>query len=388
MRKLAAAALAVIVGCGGHPAPEPLVPPPAEPPPMSTEPHEAVIVGPLPRSIAMPRPAPRTPPDLDALARWPLGFNEHPEDEPSFDIAGALADPGVTWRDLCRRGVQFGHRAHDQDLIAYLKAWCTEDTDDALYQLGLLQSSAIHGIADAVAPDAARRLVHVSAATAEGTLMRAHVTSPHVFDLLAASYYEVGKLDEAIAMNKNSISGADADEAATCHRLAHGIAISTGPEQAQLAELLYRYAHPFTTDAVGAHAVAPNSTCVALDEDVGCWVEVKACAFGTKLETRFLQRAIASWPSYATTFSEWSDEYDAARAALPAPYAITLAVAALQAELRTSECEQKRLAGLLDATTIMRTAVTRGDDLDRQLDEIDEIAKLPTVQCMHALGAR
>ncbi|HEY1817098.1 MAG TPA: hypothetical protein VGG74_32345 [Kofleriaceae bacterium] len=379
-------AVVAIAGCGGHAAPEPLGPPPAEPP-MSTEPHEAAIAEPPPGSIAMPRPPPPASSDLDLVARWPLGFNEHPEDEPSFDIAGALADPGVTWRQLCARGVQFGHRATDQDLIAYLNAWCTEDIDDAVYQLGLLQSSSIRGIASAIAPDVARRLVHVSADAAEGALMRAHLSSRSAFDLLAASYVEVGELDEARAMNEVSLHSTDQSDAATCHRLARGIAIASD-DAPDLAKRLHRIATPYQTTAIGAHVIAPDSTCVALDRDVGCSVDIESCGGDTKLQTKILQNALTAWPSGATTYSGWYVEFDWARGALPNPYAATLATAALQAQLLSSECDAKLLAEVRAAMTVMRTSFTFDAGLDHQLDAIDATAKLPLQQCLHAIRGR
>jgi hypothetical protein len=384
MMKLAV--LVAIAGCAAQPAPEPLAPPP-EVPAVSTEPHAAAIAEPPPGSIAMPRPSPPTSSDLDLVARWPLGFNEHPEDEPSFDIAGALADPGVTWRQLCARGVQFGHRATDQDLIAYLKAWCTEDIDDAVYQLGLLQSSSVRGIASAVEPDAARRLVHVSADVAEGALMHAHLSSRGVFDLLAASYVEVGELDDARAMNEVALHATDPNDAATCHRLARGIAISS-EDADELAKRLHRAATPYQTSAIGARVIAPDSTCVALDRDVGCSVQIESCVGDTKLQTKILQGALAGWPSGATTYSGWYVAYDWARGALPDPYAAKLATAALHAQLLASECDAKLLAEMRAAMTVMRASFTFDADVDHQLDAIDATAKLPIQQCLHAIRGR
>jgi hypothetical protein len=144
----------------------------------------------LPRELAAPLPQPdqANPQQLAVLARWPLRFNEHPEDEPSFDIAGTLADPGVTWQDLCKRGAQFRHLAKDQDLVAYLKVWCTEDAGEALYQLGLLAHSNIRGIAEAIRTDTARIVAdHVMGDSVEAILRHAHLLEAPTVDLIAAS---------------------------------------------------------------------------------------------------------------------------------------------------------------------------------------------------------
>ena len=127
-------ALMVMVGCGAKPA-EPL----EKPTPLA---HELQVSTPVPSGavpsfaasgeetpVAMiPRPALETllePPDVTELGRWPLTIAEHPALEPHFDIAAALAAPGITWTDLCARGAQHRHLATQQELVTYLDAWCS-----------------------------------------------------------------------------------------------------------------------------------------------------------------------------------------------------------------------------------------------------------------------
>src|SRR5664279_442552 len=93
--------LVVLVGCGAKPA-EPLSTPARIAPPE--------IEAPTPGSrIAFSRPSIDIAvylPDIAQYGRWPLTLSEHPALEPHFDIAGALADPGISWTDLCARGAQ------------------------------------------------------------------------------------------------------------------------------------------------------------------------------------------------------------------------------------------------------------------------------------------
>src|SRR5450755_4409035 len=117
----------MVLGCGAKPA-EPL----STPEPIS-HPHEIVV-------LAAPRPAidiTDTTPDLTPYGRWPLTVAEHPELDPHFAIAEALAQPGITWQDLCARGAQFRHMSQNAELGDYLAAWCSvakEDYADALYR--------------------------------------------------------------------------------------------------------------------------------------------------------------------------------------------------------------------------------------------------------------
>src|SRR3984885_15241289 len=102
-----------MVAC--HSTPTPVVVDQVPIPSVVTAPLVAEL--PLPRMLASPQPEleQANPQQLAVLARWPLRFNEHPEDEPSFDIAGALADPGVTWQARCKRGAKFLHLARGRD---------------------------------------------------------------------------------------------------------------------------------------------------------------------------------------------------------------------------------------------------------------------------------
>jgi hypothetical protein len=313
--------------------------------PRDPPPHEATPARALPETLAAPRPTidvSQWLPDLEVEARWPLGFNEHPIDEPSFDIAGALAEPGIGWRELCARGVQFGHRAKDQDLIRYLMAWCTQDATDALYQLGLLQSSPIRGIADAVAHDAARIVVgRVSGEDAEGALTRARLLDSNIVDLVAASYYEIGEVDDALVMN-NVANNADrsARPDSTCHRLVRAIPSTRGDDQDAAIAHLHALATRPKSVPLGAKTTAADPTCVALDHAVTCSRGMPTCAHlvpGDPKQEALLE-AYVRWPTIPAGFGAWYVVASFAANAMPSDEAFALLAPAFERALATSEC--------------------------------------------------
>ncbi|HEY1548736.1 MAG TPA: hypothetical protein VGG28_12995, partial [Kofleriaceae bacterium] len=312
----AAAAVAVMVAC--HATPATTTPPVAVDP--TPEPrHVATPADPaLPRELASPAPEPEqaNPAQLAVLARWPLRFNEHPEDEPSFDIAGALADPGVTWQDLCKRGAQFRHLAKDQDLVAYLKVWCTDDAGDALYQLGLLAHSNIRGIAEAIRTDTARLIAdHVMGNSVEAMLRHAHLIDAPTVDLIAASYLELGKLDEAYAMDRlaQTLDAAPTD-ATTCHRLARELVLDRDDEShATATQSLEHLAEPRRATPQDLHPPPPDPACVEV---------ATAAGLVTTPVTMKLYEARHAWPSGPSSYAEWQGAFDAALRAFPDPRAI------------------------------------------------------------------
>jgi hypothetical protein len=160
--------------------------------------------------LAAPRPAidlTDTTPDLTPYGRWPLTVAEHPELDPHFAIADALAQPGISWQDLCARGARFRHMSQNAELGDYLAAWCSvakQDYADALYRLGLVPRTPKlkHAIEmDVVAILAAG----IPGNEAEGALRLASLIEVHVVDIAAASYFEIGKLEDAYALNRLAI---------------------------------------------------------------------------------------------------------------------------------------------------------------------------------------
>src|SRR5262249_42815181 len=152
-----------------------------QPAPMSTLPSDGTRKWPG-ATIAAKRPdvdIASLLPDPTEHGRWPLAIDVHPELEPRFNIAAALAQPGIGWLELCQRGAQNRHLSHDQDLTAYLAAWCSvakHDVGDALFRLGQLRASTIKGLADAIRYDVADIVVdHGSADAVENELARSQL---------------------------------------------------------------------------------------------------------------------------------------------------------------------------------------------------------------------
>jgi hypothetical protein len=362
-------------------------------PPTATLEHARVLVAP-PSYAQAARPAidlSRWVPDIETEARWPLGFNDHPIDEPSFAIAGALADPGVDWHSLCERGVQFRHLSKDQDLIAYLKVWCTADEADALYQLGLLRHTAIFGIAAAITPDIARIVVsHGSSVDVEGLLTRAHLLDAATVDLVAASYLELGRQGDALAMTELA-SQVDhvLTDATRCHRLVRAIASTTGAAQDDAAARLHVLGTPDPDKQMGVvQPRAPDATCKQLDSDVTCWrnPSLECARPGTDSTAESLLAAYGRWPTVEASFDDWKLETETAVDALPREDAYLLVLRSLGLEVATSVCNHSRLASI--ASTISKVRARRGTheaELARLQSQIAELEGLSHFDCGIAL---
>ena len=359
-----------------HATPKPVVDPIPIPIPIpSVVTAPLVAEPPLPRTRASPPPFAEQADtsQLALLARWPLRFNEHPEAEPSFDIAGALADPGVTWLDLCRRGVQFRHLAKDQDLVAYLNVWCTEDAGDALYQLGLLAHSNIRGIAEAIRTDASRIVAdHVMGDSVEPILRRAHILDAPTVDLIAASYLELGKLDEAYAMDRLATTlDAQPSEATTCRRSVRELVIDRDDDSRQFAAR--------TIERLAAQQPATPQDLHPHPRDPVCVEVAKAAGIETDPGDARLSAARRAWPAGPASFAEWHNAFAAAALAMPDPRALDLAERALELEIETSQCR----ASALDDARMLRWRLP--NDRKDEADGLIKRAALPRAECVKAL---
>src|SRR3569833_3164899 len=212
-------ALVVMVGCGAKPAeplekPTPLAPNKLQlstPAPSHTGPAFAGSGDLAPETaVAMiPRPALETllePPDVAELGRRPLTIAEHPALEPHFDIAAALAAPGITWTDLCARGAQQRHLATQQELVTYLDAWCSVipgHYGSAIATLGSVRHASNRRLVEALRLDVAALVAALGPAHDLESFLRAggFLDVAHV-DLASAAYFEVGKLDDAVEANR------------------------------------------------------------------------------------------------------------------------------------------------------------------------------------------
>jgi hypothetical protein len=350
--------LVVLVGCGAKPA-EPLSTPVPVAPPVET-------IGPVAAHsrIAYPRPAIDIAaylPDVAEYGRWPLTLAEHPALEPHFDIAGALADPGIEWTDLCARGAQHRHMSSKQELVDYLDAWCSVAKDDlptAISKLGAARHASTVGVVQALKMDVASITAeHGSAHDLESFLRSGGFLTADQVDLVSAAYNEVGKLDDAVEANQLAVTmDYGASEAITCKRLLRRIADTSGATREDaVADLKDR--------AVPRKALDQQQPprCVDAYAEVQCW-QLDDCApyWGTKHwtsgthlpldESQHLKQLLdtyRAWPVTAQTGSTWLAVAQHLEDTWPPHDKFELVLPALDLSLRASACDARLLAAVV-----------------------------------------
>jgi hypothetical protein len=273
-------------------------------------------------------------PDFHDELRWPLPAMSHPELEPQFPIARELAID-VGWEALCARGVHRRVVAAKAEQLEYLRGWCSvleRDIDAACRSLKPLMLSNLRGMPEAVRRDLANILVgHGDADAAEGYMTRNLIRDTRVMDLLAASYAEMGKHDDAYAINRLAIDADRSASAATkCLRLVRHIVLlpSTSGREFPLEQL-----RQFVADREKA-----DSTCVKLFDAVTCWNKPgDQCRYHfsrNNINTNAVGviEAYFAWPEKAN-YVEWWRLADSLRHMFDVPGAIDLALAAFEASL-------------------------------------------------------
>jgi hypothetical protein len=350
-----------------------------------TKPADVAITNRVTRLAAV-----RPPLDLSAIlpdpserARWPLPGSTHPVFEPHFDIAAALAEPGISWIDLCGRGIQNRHLpGSGQDRVEYLRAWCSaaaKNPDDAVYRLAQLRSSVVLGIPDALPFDISNILADTPDVGAAEHLL-AKTTLDHdvaLLDTLVATYIEVGKVRDAMDINRLAN---DADHAPvqnrTCARYAR--AIVSAPPRARSMGL----------DDLAlvnkSHGKLVTQECLELQHELACWISP-----GTKCDEYFKDRhmdphlehvvhAFMGWPDDAADRDRWADIVHEAAGAYPLPGSEALFITAAEVEMRTSECDGLYLADLLTRAQHMRDDSQHDHALDARFD-----ALIKTIERLH-----
>jgi hypothetical protein len=349
MRWVGAAAL-VATACGAAP-PEAM--PGVPPTPTRTEiptSKRTPFVRVVPPAMEIPKPAP----DLSEEPRWPLSIMDHPNLAPHHDVAGVLAEPGITWTELCARGVHERRDPSHRDELQYLSAWCAaghHDVRTAVSTLAPLLHSVVPEIASAVPFDLANILVESQDADhAEQLLSDEGLRDPHLWDVLAASYFEVGKDADALQATSTAFQLApSALPAATCHRLAREILLGS----TALRDLLRPQLEAL------ANAKAPDPECVELSVTVSCTIDrLHGCRryYDQENVDPALSRLWAlheTWDQ-ARDWSAWIDmAWSAHRLASVDPRAIDMTLQALDAALVTSNCETKPLQDIWRAADAM-----------------------------------
>ena len=332
-----------LAACAPHPAaPLPVVSPIAHPAGM-----RAPISNPL--LVRAPRPDVSFPdlvPDLAEEPRWPLTGMQHPSLQPSFDVADALAEPGITWTELCARNVDRRRDPAHRDELIYLAGWCAAARHDAAAAVGLLaqvRSSAVPGIAHAVGFDIADILVDSQDAEhADRILVAIQLRSAELYDLLAAAYFEIGRNDDAVQATAAALQlDARHTPAATCHRLARAALL--GPAASQELEV------DELTSA--SHSKVPDPVCVELAAEVACVANPELGCLGY-MANHHIDAALKNLAALVEHWRDprdWTDWMDVARRIHnQGPHTQTLAMesGALDAAIVGSECAPGRLRSI------------------------------------------
>ena len=368
----------VAAACGPRKPPEPLV---NETPVAAPDPASRLVV----KAIALPRPTLAADPaalvpDPTEEARWPLHATAHPAFEPGFDIAGALAQPGIRWDELCRMGAQHRHLSGAHDLESYLRAWCTalHDPAGAVVQLAAITHPTVSGLGEQIRRDIADILVeHGEADRAEHVLNVNKIEDVEVFDMLAASYFEVGRTADAAEINERAIDrGRNGSEMRQCHRLARRVILK--PPQARamylkdldaLGDTTRRTTQKFPTDP----------ECARLDDEVACWVSPSDRCRGylAAQNTPDLERTLEvlgayfTWPEQPARFVAWRQlasylrEGDTATPLAPNREEAVLLTDALTGMTATVECSDEQ--GLIEIQ-IWASRLRRQPGHDNALD--------------------
>lgn len=368
MKVAAIAAAATLAACAAAP-PETL-----RNPKQKKRPADVEDVRPLPLSLAdrpaitlPPLPPPKVHDDPSELVRWPLSQATHPALDPAFAIEKVFAQPGVSWIDLCARGVQ-NRRGGGiaEEHRTYLTAWCEvlkHDAQSALTRLAPLMSTTQRGLPDAVRHDVANIVVDAGPADiAEDLLNRARIDDVAVYDLVAATYAEVGRSSAASYFNDRALAATTRTSPGRCERGARAILLAHESMRAKLIEDFRR-----------------GGGCNDLAEDLACWSDPKSCDVA-RSPARMVHDVYDNWPTAPADARTWYHLGRRANAAFPASGAAELATAALGASLRSTRCEDTR-----DIRSIVRLArdVRAATWHDPRLDpELDRITVTPLTLCV------
>ena len=329
-------------------------------------------------------------PDPTDRGRWPLGMGTHPMLEPHFDVGDALAVPGIGWLELCGRGIQKRILPGNPDPVEYLRAWCSaqnHDSDDAVARLTRLRNSTVPGIRDAIWLDIANVLAdNGDAEHATKLINRNHLEHEvDLLDLLAATYVEVGRREDAIELNALAI---DADHSGyqdkQCRRFARQIVVADPAMQDVALAALHQRVKKAT-----------YKDCAEIEHELRCWVRPSDCDDyladrGVDRSYRDAVWAYTSWPQgNATSFVWWRIGVSASHA-IGVPGADELAITALDAAVRASNCDGTRLTDVRNAFAGIRKTPNRDQRFDARVDAtlvtLDRLLKSSPSLCRAAVA--
>jgi len=268
-------------------------------------------------------------PDPTEEARWPLPASQHPAFEPHYDIAGALAQRGIGWLELCRMGAQHRYLSGDRDLGNYLRAWrfaADGHIPEAVAALGAMGTPTISGMPAAIRSDIADLLVENGDADHAAHVLDANqLDRLEELDLLAASYFDTSHDADAFAINERALGASQQTTPGDrCHRLARKIVLAH--ESTRPMWLL---------DLDQAAAGQGDTECARLDAELRCAIRLECGRFliGDPDIARKLAliRAYRTWPALPATQIEWQELAGLARRAEPLEGSDVLASAAAHA---------------------------------------------------------
>jgi hypothetical protein len=242
-----------------------------------------------------------------------------------------------------------------------------------------LEHSIVRGIALAVAIDTARIVAdRVDGGSVEGVLRHANLLEVPIVDLIAASYFELGKLDEAVETNRlAAMLDNHASDATVCHRLVRAIASTPdGDARERSIADLEHLATPVPPKPNAPHPRPPDATCVELGKAVG--VDV-----GDPIAVA-LRRARSAWPSGAGSFEDWQNVFTLGIRALPDPRAVELAVRAIELEIEASQCDRSLMPAIRADAAELRLRVRDRDAIDDVNAVVRRIGE-PKEQCVKEL---
>jgi hypothetical protein len=320
------------------------------------------------RAAAQPAPAADQPPgpdpqiaeliaqiDPSEYVRWPLTPNHPPALEPAYAIASVFASPGVTWLDLCRMGAQNRRGAGNLDQTEYLRAWCDvlkRDAAAAVARLHPLVNSGVLGMPAAVRTDIANIVVDTGDADqAQQLLAAARIDELDELDLIAASYAEIGKSEDAIVFADLAIDAHDPRRPADhCMRLARKIVLVRGASRSHVISQLGRFSRV--------------ASCVALYNELACWhqgfCDPYLLSHGVSDKKLALGHIFKDWPAPTAKADDWLKFarrawlYSAERESYEAT------TRAIEAGIRSTNCTGAVLAPLMDvARDVFRTSPDR-----------------------------
>ena len=311
--------------------------------------------------------------DPHEYERWPLSHNQHPALEPAYAIANVFASTGVSWTDLCRMGAQNRRGGGNTDQLEYLRAWCDvakREAGAAVARLKPLVNSSVLGMPAAVRTDIANIVVDAGDADhAQRLLSRAQVDDLAVFDLAAAGYVEVGKVQDALDLTHRAIAAHDARRPQDhCMRVARKVVLVDPDSRMPLIRGLGLLQH-----------------CGSQYGELLCWhkkdCDLYLIAHGIAPDELKLGVLHKNWPKPNASTDEWL------RAASNAHIAHgrgneEAALRAVEAGLRSVQCTGPRVSQFIKTARDVASTIAYDKSERDVYERLMEVATMPDVACI------